>query len=267
MKAMGSAKEYYTPPQKGKYPATITAVEPGFSKKGESHLKVTVELADGPGKGETQDKWIGTDGTTKYGAAGKPFLRGLGLNVDSDAEIPDEEIARRILGLKVFVEIDHEPQMEKDEQGNYTKPRTYFDPKSGQTIQLYRWLVKGFQMVNTGAQMQAPAQTFAPPQQMQAPVQFAPPQQIPQGAYAQAPQGFPQQGYAPQGFVPQQAPQQFAQPPNFPQGFAPPPGFQPGQVAQPGWQVPPNGAQQAAAPAPEATEGKKGKGRKIVDAD
>lgn len=284
MKGMGSAKEYYTPPPKGKYPGQITVAEAGFSKKGESHIVVTVELKDGPGKGETNMKWIGTDGTTKYGAAGKSFLRGLGVNVDSDAEVSDEQLCQQLLGQNIYVEIDHEAQMEKDENGEYNKPRVYFDPRTGQSIPLMRWTIKGFQTVNTGQQ----AQGYSAPQ-AQAPQQAAPAQQYPaQPAQAQfppvpqdqpnfapagavAPQGAPQ-GYAPamQGQPPPQgypgaapgAPQGYAPPPFAPQGqpnFAPPPGFAPGQVAQPGWIQPAQQAQQRA-PAEEPAKGR-GRGR------
>ena len=178
MKSMKSAKEFYSPPPKGKYPAKIVEAEAGFSKKNESHIRAKVELIDGPGKGEQADTWIGTDGTTRYGGMGKSKLRGLGVPVDSDAEIPDEQICRDILGRNVIVEIDHEPQMSKGPSGEYDTPATFFDPTTGVTHQIYKWVIKGFQTVNTGAQIahapqQMPqTQQFAPP----APQQFVPPQ-------------------------------------------------------------------------------------------
>lgn len=268
MKSMGSASEFYNPPPKGKYLATITATESGHSKKGETQIKVTAELAEGPGKGESADKYLGTDGTTRYGSMSKANLRGLGLPVDSDAEISDDQICQRLLGQKVYVEIDHEQLMEKDEKGEYTKPSFVFDARTGQNAPRLRWVIKGFQQVNTGAQI-----AHAPQAQAQAP----------QGQYAQAPQGYPQvpaqgapagwNGAAPNfpaGFVPQQ-PQGFAPPQGAPAGFVPaqpqfaaPPGFAPGQVAQPGWA---QGPQQGPAAPAEEQGGKKKRKMNVTDAE
>lgn len=246
MKGMKSAKEYYTPPPKGKHPAIVSLCEATFSKKGASMLHLTVTL-EGQFGGEQIEDWAITDGSAKGGGIGKAKLRGLGVDVETDAEIPDEVLAQQLLGRKIFVEVDHEPQMRKNEAGELV-PSTHFDTTTGQTITLQRAIAKGYSTVNVGAVAQAPVQGYAPPQQQyqQAPAQFAPQGQPGfQPQYQQAPQfapqGQPQYGY-------QQAPQ-----------FAP---QQPVQAQAPWAQAPQtNGA----APADEGGK-KKGRGKaNIID--
>lgn len=246
MKSMKSAKEYYTPPPKGKHPAIVSLCEATFSKKGSSMLHLTVTL-EGQYAGEQVEDWAITDGTAKGGGIGKAKLRGLGVDVETDAEIPDEQLAQQLLGRKIWVEIDHEPQMRKNEAGELV-PSTHFDSSSGQNVTLMRAIAKGYSTVNVGATAQTPVQQYAPPAQ-----QFqSSPQQV--AAFNQQFGGFPQQAQM-QQFNQQFAPQA--------QQFAAPQQFAPMPQAQAPW-----ANQQAAAPAP-AEEGKKGKGRKlnIQDAD
>lgn len=237
MKMMKSAKEYYTPPPKGKHPAIVTLAEATFSKKGASMIHLTVTL-EGQYAGEQIEDWAITDGAAKGGGIGKAKLRGLGVDVETDAEIPDEQLAQSLLGRKVFVEVDHEAQMRKNEAGELVTA-THFDSTTGQTVTLQRAIAKGYSTVNVGAIAQAPVQQYAPPQQQYAPQQFQQPQFQPQAQ--------PQQ-YAPQA---QYAPQQFAPPPGAPVQFAP---HMP--QAQAPW------AQQAPAAAPVAEESG-GKKRKV----
>jgi hypothetical protein len=281
MKAMKSAKEYYTPPAKGKHPAVISIAEATFSKKGASMIHLTLTL-EGASAGEQIEDWAITDGSAKGGGFGKAKLRGLGVDVESDAEIPDEQLAQSLLGRRVFIEVDHEQQMNKDAAGNLV-PTTHFDTNTNQTIPIMRAVAKGYSAFNVGTAQapapqqyaQAPQQQFAqPPQYAQAPQQFAPQGYAPPGQpvpqFAQAPQYAPPQtqNYGP---PPGQAPQQYAgQPPQYAQPGMPMQG-QP-QFAQPqlplaqapwaGQPAPTNGA----APAEAEAEGGKKRKHKIVDA-
>ncbi len=261
MKAMASTPDYYVPPAVGPHEATIIAAEPGLSTKGNSQIKISVQL---DASGEALIDYLGTDGTVKGAGLSKAKLRALGINVDSDAEVPDEQIAAQLLGRKTIVELEHENQEKKDEASNTWVPATHFDSVTGQTIQLKRARVKGFRAANVGGMVPAaPA-----PQQYQA--------QQAQQAYAQAPQGFPQQAaqppfaqqaapapqYAPpaqQQYAPPQqayappvqqaqqyappAQQQYAQPAPVPQAWAPPAG-----APQPQYAQAPQQAQQYAPP-------------------
>jgi hypothetical protein len=204
MKGMASTPDYYVPPKEGPHPATIVAATPGLSKKGNNtqiHIQVQID-----GTTDVIDDYLGTDGTVKGAGMSKTKLRGLGVDVSSDAEIPDEVIAANLLGRKCIVEIEHENASKKDEATNTYVNATHFDEKTGQTIQLKRARVKGFRQANVGG--------FAPPapgvSQMapaMAPQQFAAPAAQP--PFAQQMAGPPPAQLPPQP--------QFAAPP-----FAPP---------------------------------------------
>ncbi len=246
MKNMGSTPDYYIPPAEGPHPGVVIAAEAGLSKKGNSQIHISVQL---DGTSEIAEDYIGTDGTVKGASLGKVKLRGLGIDVSTDAEIPDEVIAAQLLGRHTIVEIEHENAQKKDEATGEWVALTHFVPETGQTIQLKRMRVKGFRSANVAAapvQQQAPQQGYA----QQAPQQFQQPAaQPPQ--YAQAPQQFqqpvPQPQYAPpQAPAPQYAqpqyPAQQAQPPfaqPVQQGYAPP-----GQPMPQAWAPPPGAAPQ-----------------------
>jgi hypothetical protein len=255
MKGMKSALDYYVPPNKGEYPSTVIAAEATFAKKtGASMIHIQTQI---DGTSETVDDYLITDGTQKGAGIAKAKLRGLGVDVNTDAEIPDEQIAASLIGRKTIMVIDHEPSQRKNEAGEYVNA-THYDPDTGKTIQLMRAVAKGYRQASVvsappPAQFaQAPAQQFAPPQQpyAQAPAQqFAPPQQYAPPAQQFAP---PAGAFVPPGYAQQPAP---------PQQYAPP--LPPAQAP---WQqqAAPAPAPQQAAPA-QATEGGKKRKLKVED--
>lgn len=271
MKGMASAPDYYIPPAEGPHPGTVIAAEPGLSKKNNSQIKVSVQL---DATGEVLEDYLGTDGTVKGAGMSKAKFRGLGIDVTSDAEQPDEVIAAALLGRKTIVEVEHENAEKKDEGTNAWVPMTHFDPITGNTIQLKRARVKGFRLANVGGVAAAPVQQAPQQYAAQAPQQF--PQSAAQPPFAQpqqAPQGYtqPPAQYAPPAAAAAAPPQQWQQPqaqyappvqqqpqyaPAPQQQYAPPPGpaFQQPQYAQPA----PNGyapqAPQAWAPPPGAPQ-------------
>ena len=270
MKNMGSTPDYYIPPAEGPHPATVIAAEAGLSKKGNTQIHVSVQI---DGLSEVVEDYIGTDGTVKGASLGKTKLRGLGIDVSTDAEVPDEVIAAQLLGRKTIVEIEHENAQKKNESTGVWEDLTHFIPETGATIQLKRARVKGFRSANFAAApvAQAPQQGY----QQQAPQQFAQPAaQPPQYAQAPAPQQ-PQYAQPPQQWAPPQQPQyaapvapapQYQQPapmqapmqgyappgqqPPMPQAWAPPPGAPQVQYQQapPQYALPPQVPQPQMAP-------------------
>jgi hypothetical protein len=219
MKGMASTPDYYIPPAEGPHPATIIAAEPGLSSKGNTQIKVQVQI---DGLSEVIDDYLGTDGTVKGAGISKAKFRGLGVDVTSDAEVPDEVIAANLIGRKCIVELAHENAQKKD--GDKYVDATHFIPETGQTIQLKRARIIGFRMANVGGM---PTQ----PQQLN-PGQPAP--QQPQYAQQQ-PQQFAQPAAQPPFAQPVPQPQQWAPPaqPQFAQPLPPQP-----QYAQPQFQQP-----------------------------
>lgn len=256
MRAMGSAQEFGQAPPTGRYLVQFDAVEATNSAKGESMLKITGSIADGPHKGSIFFHNLGTDGGTKFGAMGKKHFRALGVSVDADYEVPDSVLASKLQGLRLYAELGHEPREKKLEGSN------------GQTVAVMQY--------NATTQKQEPVMNLAvlayirepgaridlglPGQQLAPTGQpgFVPQQGAPQQGYATAPQGmppgappFPGGGYPPAGApgaYPPGAPGGWnpsAPPPGAPQ-FAPPnAGFVPGAAA-PVWGGPQNGAPQGA---------------------
>lgn len=250
MKGMASAQEFIQAPPPGRYPIQLDAVEAGFSSKGETHLKVSGSIIDGPHKGASFFSYIGTDGGTKYGSMGKKHLRNLGVPVDSDSEIPDAVIAGKLTGLRLFAECGNEQRQKPIVEGSKDMAPQFelvLDKTTGQqtkvaimNLTIIGYISQaGFKLDFGQGQQQTQGQ----------PVYQAPPGQIAQGGYTPAPgfapptgqpvYGAPPQGYAPQVAAPQGQPQ-----------FAPPPGFAPPQagyvaaVAPTPW----NGAPQGGAP-------------------
>jgi hypothetical protein len=230
MKGMASTPDYYVPPDEGPHNATVISATPGLSKKGNTQITIQVQL---DGTSEVIDDYLGTQGGVKGAGMSKAKLRGLGIDVSTDAEVPDEEIAAQLLNRKCIIEIEHENSQRKDDAGNYVNA-THFDERTGQTIQLKRARAKGFRMANVGGMAKAPAQMQQAPQQYAQPVQFAPTAQPPM-QYAQAPQqqyAAAQPQFAPPVQQYAQAPQQYAQPPFAQQMQQPAPQPQYAQPAQ-----------------------------------
>lgn len=230
MKGMASAPDYYVPPAEGPHPGTVIAATPKLSKAGATMIHIQTQL---DGMSEVIDDYMITDGAAKGAGMGKTKLRGLGIDVSSDVEVPDEQICAQLLNRKCIIVLEHEDQTKATEDGTRVKA-THLDERTGQVIQLKRATAKGYRMANVGGmQAQAPQTQYAAPpgvpQQQFAPQQFAPQAQAP---VAFAPVAAPPQQYAPQTaqppfaptqqpqFVPNQPQQQFAYQ-GQPQQYAP----------------------------------------------
>lgn len=234
MRGMQSAVDFVQAPPPGRYPITLDAAEAGTSAKGESHLKISFSVSDGPYKGASGFHYIGTDGGTKYGAMGKKHLRALGVPVDSDAEIPDSVIAAKLTGLRLLAECGNEPRQKPVAEGSKEMITVMeFDAKQNKQVAIMNLSLLGY-VREPGARIDLglPGAPAGAPQNvggyaMPLQVQGYPTQQ---GAPSGYPQGGPPPGFAPQGQAQYQQPQaQFAPP-----QFAPPqPGFVPGQAVMP----------------------------------
>lgn len=278
MKGMKDAQEYSQAAPPGLYPARIVAADATVSKKGDSMIHLTAEIiAPSPYAGQQADDYLGTDGTTKFGGVSKGRLRGLGLNVDSNDEIPDAVIAQQLLGRVYNIEFGNEARMKPSvEGGPFDTVLTAVDSRTGQTIQLQKLTIKNYHVPNAQPQ-QLPPQQQAP--QYQQPQQQYAPQPLPQqqlgialGGAPGFPPGLPLQQapqYAPQPVAPQYAQAPFQQP-GMTQQFAPqqqlqpqyqqaPAQGQPMQAQQP-WAPPANGAQAPVAPAEPKKRGRKAAG-------
>lgn len=259
MKNMTKAKEYYTPPPEGTYPGLVVSAVPSMSKAGSTMIELTVQI-DGAGNGEQASDYLLTDGNAKGAGLGRNKLRALGVNVDTDAEIPDEAICQQLTGMRINVTIGHEQQMTKE--SGYKEPAKAVNEK-GETIELKKIRIVGYSRhgaaastgtgaVATGTQTTQATQPAQPVQQWGGMPQGAPQGFAPQGGGQPgfAPQGQP--GFAPQGFAPQGAPTQGFAPQQFaPQGQ---PGFAPQNGMAPAY--PQQGAPQQFAQAPWAPQTK-----------
>lgn len=179
MKGMKSAKEYFQAPPPGRYKARIELAEADLAKKsGATMLRLEGIITEPPEHaGAVWRDYIITDGYAKGGGLGKVKLRGLGVDVSTDDEIPDEEIARSLLGRELWIEFDNEPLMGQDANGEYTVPQTVFDERLQQTVQLQKLVVKAYLSHNVGLSQQpvAPARQPAPQFGPQPAPQVAPP--------------------------------------------------------------------------------------------
>lgn len=160
MKGMASAKEFFDAPPIGTYKCRLTSTEATAAQaSGTSMIKISGEVIE-PDEhaGATFFDNILTDGAAKGAGFGKKKLRGLGIDVDTDAETPDEEIAAKILGVETYITFDHEPMMSKNQAtGKYDVPRT--NVVDGRQVQVMKLVVKEY----LGAVNTAPATSVAVP--------------------------------------------------------------------------------------------------------
>jgi len=259
MKGMASAQEFFQPAPAGRYPSRIIAAEATFAKSGASMLKLTNEILAPPQfAGQQSEDYIITDGSAPGGGMGKQKLRGLGINVDTDAETPDALIAQHLLGRQVDVEYGNETRMTRSiPNGPYDKEMTTLDSRTGLTVALQKLNVKGYFTHSLGGHVGVPAQAL-----QQAPVQPIAPVQLQQPQLSPALQ--PQLQVQPQPQYLQPVPvQQFAPGQQNPAGFAQPQYLQPQPQLQvqpqyaPQGQLAPQGGQPSflAQPQPQAQPG------------
>jgi len=235
MKNMKSAQEFIQTAPPGRYPSICISAEATLTKKGNPQLALIWEIAEGPHTGDQAYDYIGTDGSAKgAGIYSKPKLRALGIDVETDNEIPDAVLAQQIQGMRCMVDYDNQPRMSKsrpdDPSCPYDLPVTFPDPKTGAALVVQNLTVKGYSRVAGAAQhAQQPVQQY---QQPAAPQFAAPPAQ----QFAQPP-------FQPAAPVFAQAPVQ--------QAAAPAAGAPPGWVQAPdgSWQQ----VGQQAAPQAQAT--------------
>lgn len=220
MKNMRSAQEFIQVAPKGRYPSIITKAEAKLSNKGDPQLALIVEIAEGEYAGDQAYDYIGTDGNAKgAGIYSKPKLRSLGVDVETDNEIPDAVIAQQLQGIRVMVDYDNQPRMAKSRPDDASCPYdtvvTFPDPRTGAAITVMNLVVKGYSRIGGAPQQLAPQQGQWQGQSGQvAQPQYAPQAQAPV-QYAQQPVFAPQVAqpqFAPQQLQPQFAPQAYAQP-------------------------------------------------------
>lgn len=211
------AGDFDVPPI-GRYKAKCIASEATTSTAGNPMIKITGEVREPEEYAGAQffDNLL-TNENSKGSGFGKKKLRGLGINVDSEVEIPDEQIAADLLDREFFVDLEHKQQMGKDAAGAWTvpqfkigkngkqEPKLNAVPKNYYSADLQVAQSAGQGQLPQPVQVQQPQQIqpqFVQPQQVQAPQGFPPPQGM------QAPQGFQQPaGAVPMPWAQQAAPQ------------------------------------------------------------
>lgn len=126
MKGMAGAKEFSTPPP-ARYKVRITAVEATASKaSGTSMLKLSGEVIE-PAEhaGAVFFDNILTDGSAKGAGFSKGKLRGLGIDVDSDVEVSDDDLATQLTGIEIWADLDNQPRSKLNPAtGKYDLPVT-----------------------------------------------------------------------------------------------------------------------------------------------
>lgn len=186
---LNNAKEFFEAAPKGRYKVRLVSVTCENSKKtGASMLKLVAEIIEGEHQGKqvfdyaiTVEEWNGEK--VKGAGMGKGKLRQLGVNVDSDVEIPDDQIAAQLLNIECFAELDVEPAMQQDGK----TPKTVFDPATQKTVpQMNNKVVAYFTAPITAQQPAIPAKAASPAQYASMPgaaapapaAPAAPPQQV-----------------------------------------------------------------------------------------
>lgn len=221
LKDQDESGDFVIPPI-GRYPFKVIASEAKTSairnegtpdqKGGSPMITITGEIRDENYAGAQFFDNMITDESFKGAGHGKKKLRGLGVNVDSEVEIPDEQIAADLLDHEGFVDIEHEPMMGKDGNGQYAVPQ--FKLVDGKSVPKVKLVAKAYYSADLAVAQAAAGSTLP------APTAPTTQQAAPQGAPAgfPPPQGFPQPG--------QPVPMPWAQPgqqAGAPNGAPPPP--------------------------------------------
>lgn len=174
MKGMKDAREFVDAPPAGVwFAAEITAAEAGATgpkakTPGVPQLKLTLEGREGDYDGVTMFDNLITDGTAKGAGMAKPRLRALcamiGVDIESDVEVSDEEIAAKLTGMTVRVLGGHKPRQRQ----NGDKWEDIEEIVNGKRIKVMQLVPKEYASIDTapaaGAQT---AQGAAPAQQAQ----------------------------------------------------------------------------------------------------
>lgn len=162
MKGMNQAKEFNTPPP-GRYKVRITSVEAAASQaKGTPMLKVSGEIVE-PAEhaGAVFFDNILTDGSAKGAGFSKAKLRGLGIDVDADVEVDDNQLAEQLTGIELWADLDNQPRMKKGPDGQYNVPVTQV--VDGKQVQVQNLVVSSYLgSLNTAPATEAPKVEAAP---------------------------------------------------------------------------------------------------------
>ncbi len=218
----------------GRYPMICTKADVGVSAAGNPKIATTWQIAEGhEHAGVTAFEHFLTR-KCKGAGFSKKKLRGLGINVDSEVEIPDEVLAQQLLGKQAFADLSTEPRMNKNPATHAYDVPAYTVGPNGQQIQAMQNRIEAFYLSNVDAQPGAVQQQLPSQPMMQAPQGYAPPAQ----------QFAPPPGYgAPPGYAPQVAP-----PVAQTNAAVAPPGYGQAPVAGQQYQGAPQGAPNGGAP-------------------
>ncbi len=163
-------------PSPGWHPMQVIMAEATESAKGNSMIKVQVLLTAEEDDGYVVYDNFLTDGSAKGAGFSVPKLQGLGI--DTNEEIPDEELADRLLQLEGFVKVKHEPIKDEDPRtGKYTIPR-YDEDEKGRRVIAKRAVATGYSLQapdNAQQVVSAPASAPPAPSQWQQPARPPPP--------------------------------------------------------------------------------------------
>lgn len=232
--------DFRTVNRPGRYPVTITvADETVSSTDGSPMIKLRVVVEGDQNGNDGVSAFDNLVCAGKAGAFSKKRLRQLGVPVDSDQPIDLSQITARLLGQKLFADLEPEAAFEKNPRTNkYDLPKMKIGA-NGQEERVYNTKVTAYYQHNPSAQStQAPVQQAQPPQAQfgaspgfggSSPGYATPPPGFaqPNSQAAVAPAGYPQTpppGFGPpmNGYPPQaggapapwaQAPQQTVQEP------------------------------------------------------
>lgn len=168
MKGMKDAREFVDAPPAGVwFAAEITAAEAGVTgpkakTPGVPQLKLTVEGREGDYDGVVMFDNLITDGTAKGAGMAKAKLRALcamiGVDIDSDVEVADEDIATKLTGMTVRVLGGHKPRQRQ----NGDKYEDIEEIVGGKRIKVMQLVAKEYGAIDTAPAAGQPAQGAAP---------------------------------------------------------------------------------------------------------
>ena len=149
-------------PPNGRYKAKIIETEATASKAGSPMIKFQGQILEPAEFAEWSfyDNAI-TDETKPGAAFGKKKLRALGVNVDSEVEIADQQIAEFLLGRVVIVDLVAEQRMGKDAEGDYTVPQ-YFETEDGRKFPKQNLVAKAYYQHDVGGKKATAPAAAAP---------------------------------------------------------------------------------------------------------
>ncbi len=164
---------------RGRYQVRILEASAGEAKSGATMIKVQGAIEGGDYEGVVFFDNLITDPENKGIAFAKSRLRGLGVDVDSEEDLTDEQIAEELTGKLVFADLKTEPRKALDDNGGYTKTVTTTD-ENGKEVVVMNNVPTAYYTADVGASKPVVAakpakaaangkSTFPPPPAGQAP--------------------------------------------------------------------------------------------------